>query len=120
MLEGLGSSLKDALKKLAGKTVVDRGAVEELVKDLQRALLQADVNVRLVMQLSQAIKTRALDEAPPKGMAVREHVLRIVYQELVRLMGSGHTPKSYRAQRIVPVGSVYTCAFALSEQIASQ
>ena len=88
MLEGLGSSLKDALKKLAGKTVVDRAAVEELVKDLQRALLQADVNVRLVMQLSQAIKTRALDEAPPKGMAVREHVLRIVYQELVRLMGS--------------------------------
>lgn len=88
MLEGLGSSLKDALKKLAGKTVVDRAAVEELVKDLQRALLQADVNVRLVMQLSQAIKTRALDEAPPKGMAVREHVLRIVYQELVKLMGS--------------------------------
>jgi signal recognition particle subunit SRP54 len=88
MLDRLGSSLKDALKKLAGKTVVDRAAVEELVKDLQRALLQADVNVKLVMQLSQAIKTRALEEEPPKGMAVREHVLRIVYQELVRLMGS--------------------------------
>jgi signal recognition particle subunit SRP54 len=88
MLDRLGSSLKDALKKLAGKTVVDRAAVEELVKDLQRALLQADVNVKLVMQLSQAIKTRALEEEPPKGMTVREHVLRIVYQELVRLMGS--------------------------------
>jgi signal recognition particle subunit SRP54 len=88
MLDRLGSSLKDALKKLAGKTVVDRAAVEELVKDLQRALLQADVNVRLVMQLSQTIKTRSLDEEPPKGTAVREHVLRIVYQELVRLMGS--------------------------------
>jgi signal recognition particle subunit SRP54 len=88
MLDRLGSSLKDALKKLAGKTVVDRAAVEELVKDLQRALLQADVNVRLVMELSKTIKTRALEEEPPKGMAVREHVLRIVYQELVRLMGS--------------------------------
>jgi signal recognition particle subunit SRP54 len=88
MLDQLGSSLKDALKKLAGKTVVDRAAVEELVRDLQRALIQSDVNVKLVMQLSQAIKTRALDEEPPKGMAVREHVLRIVYQELVRLMGS--------------------------------
>jgi signal recognition particle subunit SRP54 len=88
MLDKLGSSLKDALKKLAGKTVVDRAAVEELVRDLQRALIQSDVNVKLVMQLSQAIKTRALDEEPPKGMAVREHVLRIVYQELVRLMGS--------------------------------
>ncbi len=88
MLDRLGSSLKDALKKLAGKTVVDRAAVEELVKDLQRALIQADVNVRLVMHLSEAIKRRALEEQPPKGMAVREHVLRIVYQELVRLVGS--------------------------------
>ena len=52
MLDKLGSSLKDALKKLAGKTVVDRAAVEELVKDLQRALIQADVNVQLVMHLS--------------------------------------------------------------------
>ena len=88
MLDRLGTSLKDALKKLAGKTVVDRAAVDELVKDLQRALIQADVNVKLVMALSQAIKTRSLEEEPPKGMSVREHVLRIVYQELVRLMGS--------------------------------
>jgi signal recognition particle subunit SRP54 len=87
VLDRLGTSLKDALKKLAGKTVVDRAAVEELVKDLQRALIQADVNVKLVMRLSQAIKNRALDEAPAKGMSVREHVLRIVYQELVALMG---------------------------------
>ena len=87
MLDRLGSSLKDALKKLAGKTVVDRVAVEELVKDLQRALIQSDVNVKLVMNLSQAIKTRSLEEEPLKGMGVREHVLRIVYQELVGLMG---------------------------------
>ena len=87
VLDRLGTSLKDALKKLAGKTVVDRAAVEELVKDLQRALIQADVNVKLVMRLSQSIKTRALEEEPAKGMSVREHVLRIVYQELVDLMG---------------------------------
>jgi signal recognition particle subunit SRP54 len=87
MLDHLGTSLKDAIKKLAGKTVIDRAAVDELVRDLQRALLQADVNVKLVMQLSQAIKQRALEEEAPKGMSVREHVLRIVYQELVRLMG---------------------------------
>lgn len=86
MLDTLSSSLKDALKKLAGKTVVDRVAVDELVKDLQRALLSADVNVRLVMELSKAIRSRSLDEQPPKGMSVREHVLRIVYQELVRLI----------------------------------
>jgi len=87
VLDRLGTSLKDALKKLAGRTVIDRTAVDELVRDLQRALLQADVNVKLVMQLSQAIKQRSLEEEPPKGMGVREHVLRIVYQEIVNLMG---------------------------------
>lgn len=61
LLDRLGTSLKDALKKLAGKTVVDRAAIEELVRDLQRALLQADVNVRLVMALSTAIKQRSLE-----------------------------------------------------------
>jgi signal recognition particle subunit SRP54 len=86
MLDTLSNSLKDALKKLAGKTVVDRAAVDELVKDLQRALLSADVNVKLVMDLSKAIRTRSLEEPSPKGMGVREHVLRIVYQELVRLI----------------------------------
>jgi signal recognition particle subunit SRP54 len=86
MLDSLSASLKDALKKLAGKTVVDRAAVDELVKDLQRALIASDVNVKLVMELSKAVRTRSLEEQPPKGTNVREHVLRIVYQELVRLV----------------------------------
>jgi signal recognition particle subunit SRP54 len=103
MLDRLGSSLKDALKKLAGKTVVDRAAVDELVRDLQWALIQSDVNVKLVMALSQAIKTRSLEEEPLKGMSVREHVLRIVYQELVRLMGETATVK-LGPQRILMAG----------------
>src|SRR4030042_725752 len=86
MLYNLSTSLKDALKKLAGKSVIDRTAVDELVKDLQRALISSDVNVKLVMELSKAIRTRSLDEELPKGTNVREHVLRIVYQELVRLV----------------------------------
>jgi len=86
MLDNLSTSLKDALKKLAGKSVIDRTAVDELVKDLQRALISLDVNVKLVMELSKAIRTRSLDEELPKGTNVREHVLRIVYQELVRLV----------------------------------
>ena len=49
MLDRFSTGLKDALKKLAGKTVVDKAAVEELVRDLQRVLIQADVNVKLVL-----------------------------------------------------------------------
>lgn len=103
MLESLSSSLKDAVKKLAGKSVVDRAAVEELIRDLQRALIQADVNVKLVMQLSQSIKKRALEEPPPKGMGVKDHVLRIVYQELVALMGP-EAELSLKPQKILMAG----------------
>ena len=102
-LDNLSNSLKDAMKKLAGKTVIDRAAVDELVRDLQRALLSADVNVKLVMQLSQSIKSRALDEDLPKGMNVREHVLRIVYQELVNLVGK-EAEFSLRPQKILMAG----------------
>jgi len=87
MLNNLSTNLKDAMRKLAGKTVIDRAAVEELVKDLQRALIQADVNVKQVMQLSQDIKRRSLEEELPKGVHARDHVLRIVYEELVALVG---------------------------------
>lgn len=103
MLDRLGSGLKDALKKLAGKTVIDKAAVDELVKDLQRVLLQSDVNVKLVMGLSKAIKERSLNEEPPKGMTVREHVLRIVYQELVKLMG-GEVEVALGPQTILMAG----------------
>ena len=103
MLDRLGSGLKDALKKLAGKTVIDKAAVDELVKDLQRVLLQSDVNVKLVMGLSKSIKERSLNEEPPKGMTVREHVLRIVYQELVKLMG-GEVEVALGPQTILMAG----------------
>ncbi|KAF1078624.1 signal recognition particle protein Srp54 [Methanogenium sp. MK-MG] len=87
MLDRFGSGLKDAVKKLAGKSVIDKAAVDELVRDLQRVLIQSDINVKLVMELTTTIKKRSLEEEPPKGMGAREHVLRIVYEELVNLMG---------------------------------
>ncbi len=102
-LDTLSNSLKDALKKIAGKTVIDRSAVDELVRDLQRALLSADVNVKLVMQLSQSIKSKALAENLPKGLNAREHVLRIVYEELVALVGR-ESNFSLKPQKILMAG----------------
>ena len=102
-LDNLSNLLKDAMKKLAGNTVIDRAAVDELVRDLQRVLLSSDVNVKLVMQLSKSIKYRALDKDLPPGMNVREHVLRIVYQELVNLVNK-EAEFSLRPQKILIAG----------------
>ncbi len=84
---GLGRSLYEALRRVFRAPAVDKKLVEELVRDIQRALLQADVNVRLVFELSERIRKRALEEELPPGISRREHLIKVVYEELVRLVG---------------------------------
>jgi signal recognition particle subunit SRP54 len=86
-LEGLGKSLTDAVKKLLRSAVVDEKAVKELVRDLQRALIQSDVNVNLVLQISQAVEKRSLEEKLPPGISRREHVIKVLYEEMTRFLG---------------------------------
>ncbi len=86
-LDKLSSSLTDAIKKLFKAGVVDEATVKELVRDIQRALLQSDVNVQLVLQISKNIEERALKEKVPPGVSRREHVIKVVYEELTRFIG---------------------------------
>ena len=86
-LERFGSSIYDALRKIMRAPVVDEAAVKELARDLQRALLQADVNVQLVLSISKNIEERALKEKVPPGVSRREHVIKVVYEELTKFLG---------------------------------
>ncbi|MHA2408118.1 MAG: signal recognition particle protein Srp54, partial [Candidatus Ranarchaeia archaeon] len=61
--------------------------VKELVKDFQRALLQADVNVQLVLEISNRIKERTLKEKLPRGIDRRDHVVKVIYEELTKFLG---------------------------------
>jgi signal recognition particle subunit SRP54 len=87
VLDNLGSSLRDSLDDLRGKSRIDEEDVENVVREIQRSLLSADVDTSLVMQLSGDIEDRALNEEPPGGTTARDHVLKIVYEELVDLVG---------------------------------
>jgi signal recognition particle subunit SRP54 len=91
-LDRLGSSLTGAIKKLFRAGVVDEAAVKELARDIQRALLQADVNVKLVLDISKRIEERALKEKVPPGISRREHVIKVVYEELTRFVGDKQVP----------------------------
>src|SRR5512137_886108 len=91
-LDRLGSSLTDALKKVFRSSVVDEATVKELVRDIQRALLQADVNVQLVLGISKRIEDRSLKEKVPPGISRREHVIKVVYEELIRFVGDKPAP----------------------------
>ena len=86
VLEKLGDSLKNTLQKITKSVFVDEKLINELVKDIQRALLQSDTNVQLVFSLSKAIKERAKEKTPP-GITKREHLLKVVYEELTNFLG---------------------------------
>lgn len=82
-------ALKEVARKIIGSTTVDKKFVEEIVKDIQRALIKADVNIKQVKEISEAIKKRALSEEVPDYFDAREHVLKIVYEELLKGVGEG-------------------------------
>ena len=86
-LETLGKSLREAVKKLLGKSIVDEAAVKELIRDLQRVLLQSDVNVKLVFELSKRVEEKALKEALPPGISRKEHIIKVLYDELTKILG---------------------------------
>ena len=103
VLDSLGSALRATLRKIAGASHISPELIKELVRDIQRALLLADVNVKLALDLSKRIESRALEEKAPGGMTAREHVVRIVHSEMVGALG---TPRDLKpsAQKIMLVG----------------
>ena len=66
---------------------MDEAAVAEFVKDIQKALIVADVDVKLVLDLSNRIRERVLKKPPPPGVSLRDHVIYVVYEELTNLLG---------------------------------
>jgi signal recognition particle subunit SRP54 len=87
MFDSLGKGLSNLIKRLITSTSVDKTAVEEILKDLKVTLLQADVDISLTEELIKNIKKKCLEEKVPAGLTLREHVLKTIYEELVRLLG---------------------------------
>jgi signal recognition particle subunit SRP54 len=90
-LEKLGTSLTEAIRRVIRAPIVDEAAVKELVKDFQRTLLQADVNVHLVFDVSETIQKKVLEEKLPPGVSRREHLVKVIYDELTALLGKTAT-----------------------------
>jgi len=92
VLEGLGKALNSALKKLFGASIIDEELVKELAKDIQRALLVADVDVTLVMAITKRVEEQALDESLPRGISRREHIVKVVWDTLAFYLGEKTVP----------------------------
>ena len=88
MLDDLKTNLRAAIKKIVSSSGIDEELIKELSKDVQRALLQSDVNVRLVFEITKKLEERSLNETPPPGLSRKDHIVKILYDELAKLLGN--------------------------------
>lgn len=103
MLDSLRNGLQGAIKKLLGSSVVDEAAIKEFVRDLQRTLIQADVNVKLVLSVTENVQRRALEEKPIGGMTRKDQIVKILYEELDKMLGGEEPLKLDRTKTNVIV-----------------
>ena len=108
MLEKLGEVLRKATNKIANAIFLDKNLVDSIVRDLQRALIEADVNIHLIKQLSDKIKKAALDERI-KGIEKKEHIIKLLHDELVKILGEYKQLKLKKGQNRIMLFGLYGC-----------
>jgi len=106
MLDSLRNNLRDAIKKIVKSSGIDEGLIKELSKDVQRALLNSDVNVKLVFEITKKLEERSLNETPPPGLSRKDHIVKILYDELAKLLGkeSNFDFKPGKQNKIIMLG----------------
>ncbi|RLJ00190.1 MAG: signal recognition particle protein [Candidatus Aenigmatarchaeota archaeon] len=103
MLDKLSSGLRGIFDKISGISIADKEKVEEIIKDIQRTLLQADVDVRLVFELSNKIRA-SVKSKEMEGLTLREKLIKTLYEEMVKLLGSEPGKLELLPQRIMVIG----------------
>jgi len=98
MFEQLSDKLNLTFEKLRGRARVSEADLEEALRDVRVALLEADVNLKVVRQLVTTVRERALGEKVLESITGTQHVVKIVHDALVEMLGGAAVPIA-RAER---------------------
>ena len=91
MLDDLRKGLRGAINKIVKSNSLDENVIAQLKKDVQRSLIMSDVEAGLVVEVTGRLHQRALEEMPPPGLSRKNHVVKILYEELSSLLGTEYT-----------------------------
>lgn len=90
--ESLSEKIQFSLRKLTGRGKVNEKDIEDTMREIRVSLLEADVNYKIVKEFINEVKTLALGEKVMKSLTPGDQVVKIVYEELVKLMGEEAVP----------------------------
>jgi signal recognition particle subunit SRP54 len=91
VLEKLGQSLDNAIRKIRRLPQIDKDAINALIQDLQRAMLESDVKVELVFQMTENIKKEAMNTQLQKAKR-KDFVIKLIHDELIKTLGGKKAP----------------------------
>ena len=98
MFEQLSDRLAGTFERLRGRPRVTEADLEEALRDVRVALLEADVNLKVVRQLVATVRERALGERVLESITGAQQVVKIVHDAIVEMLGGAATPLA-RAER---------------------
>src|SRR5947199_9590991 len=87
MFESLGEKFDSLLRKLQGQGRITEKNIEDALRDVRLALLEADVNVNVVRAFVEAVKRDALGQEVLRSLTPEQHFLKLVHRELIQLLG---------------------------------
>ena len=93
--EGLSSRLQEITRKLRGKTRVTEGDLKEVLREVKLALLEADVNYKIVKDFIKVIEEKAVGQDVLKSLTPGQQIVKIVKDELVDLLGGEDSKISF-------------------------
>lgn len=91
MFESLSDKLQNVMKKLKGQTRITEKDLKEMLREVKLALLEADVNYKVVKEFISTIEQKSLGESVMKSLTPGQQVVKIVKDELVELLGSSES-----------------------------
>ena len=92
MFDRLADGLSDAFRKLTSRGVINESNIRDAMRLVRRALLEADVNFKVAKQFVNSVSEKALGENVLKSLSPGQQVIKVVNDELVKLLGSERTP----------------------------
>ena len=91
MFEGLTEKLQATFKRLRGKGKLTEADVNEAMREVRVALLEADVNFKVVKEFVNKVKERAVGQEVLESLTPGQHVIKIVHEEMISLMGGSES-----------------------------
>lgn len=92
MLDNFSNSLRNITKKIRGLPIVDEEKINDLLDELERALVEADVNIELALTMVETVREKALTDKIAPGISRQDYVIKLIHDELINLLGKKNYP----------------------------